>query len=114
MKEIEYEGVNFIIGENAQENWDILQLAKQNWLWFHLDNVTSPYVIIKESLKNLKSYSYNISWKNYIIYAGLLCKQNSKYKNNNINCIWTEVKNVKKGSKVGEAIIKGKVTKFNI
>lgn len=114
MKEIEYEGITYIIGNNAKENWTILQESNQNWIWFHLDNLTSPYVILKESLKNLKSDVYEYSWKGYIVYAGILCKENSKYKNQNVNCIWTEVKNVSKGKKVGEAIIKGKIQKFKI
>jgi len=114
MKEVDFEGVIYQIGSNAKDNWNVLDNAKQNWLWFHLDNLTSPYVVIKEDLKNLKSNIYDLSWKNYIIYAGVLCKENSKHKSYKVNCIWTEIKNVKKGSNIGEALIKGKINKFNI
>jgi predicted ribosome quality control (RQC) complex YloA/Tae2 family protein len=114
MKEIEYEDIIYQLGTDANDNWTILHNAKQNWLWFHLDNVPSPYVILTGSLKEIKLDKYPKSWKNYIIKAGLICKENSKYKNREINIIWTEVKNVSKGSKPGEAIIKGKIRKFTI
>ena len=114
MKEIEFEEITYQLGTDANDNWTILHNACQNWLWFHLDNVPSPYVILTESLQELKSDKYSKSWKNYIIKAGLICKENSKYKNGKINIIWTEVKNVKQGSKPGEAIIKGKIRKIRI
>lgn len=110
MKEVEYEGVNFIIGENAQDNWNLLSSSKQQWIWFHLDKFSSPYVILTESLKDLKNNTYEKSWREYIVKAGLLCKENSKHKNNKVKIIYTNVKNVSKGTSVGEAIIKGKVS----
>jgi len=114
MKEIEYEDVVYHLGTNAQDNWNILQNAQQNWIWFHLDNVPSPYVILTASLKELKGSKYQKNWKNYIINGGVICKENSKYKNNKMSIIWTEVKNVKKGSQLGEAIIKRKVQKITL
>lgn len=114
MKEIEYEGITYHLGTNANDNWNILQNANQNWIWFHLDNEPSPYVILTESLKELKKDKYPKKWKSYIIKGGLLCKENSKYNNRKINIIWTEVKNISKGTKPGEAIIKGKIKKICI
>ena len=114
MIEIEYEGVTFQIGSNAQDNWAILSNADQSWLWFHLDNLTSPYVILKESIKNLKSDIYILPLTHYIYKGGSLCKEYSKFKNQKVNFIFTEAKNVRKGEKIGEALVKGKVKKYKI
>ena len=46
MKYIENEGIEYIIGENANDNWDVLKSSKQSWIWFHLDKLSSPYVIL--------------------------------------------------------------------
>jgi len=83
------------VGENAQENWKLISDAKQYHLWFHLDNVTSPHVILE-----LPSKTDKIS-KSTILYAASICKNCSKYHNNKINISYTQIKNVKKGDKIG-------------
>ena len=53
MKNIEYENIEFIIGENANENWELLDYLRQindEYIWFHLNSFPSPYVIMKSSL----------------------------------------------------------------
>lgn len=114
MKLIEYEDVIFSIGSNALDNWNILNDAKQNWFWFHLDNTSSPYVILNQSSSELKKKEKNIN--DYFKMGCLLCKENSKLKDSTkkVKVIYTTVKNVSKGLKVGEAIISGKVKSFLI
>ena len=114
MKEVEFEGINYIIGENAQDNWDILNDAKQNWTWFHLDNFSSPYVIMNECKKGIKNNKYEKTYIEYIKMGCLLCKENSKYKSQKVKVIFTNIKNVSKGKNIGEALIKGKVNSFVI
>ena len=111
MKLINYEGIEFQIGENANDNWDILKKSHQNWLWFHLDNFSSPYVILAEPFKNIKK---NSKFKELIKFGCMLCKENSKYSNQTVKVIWTMCKNVSFGSKPGEAIISGKVNTVTI
>ena len=111
MKLVEYENVEFQIGENANDNWDILKKSKQNWIWFHLDNFPSPYVILSESLKTIKK---NSNFKDIINHGCLLCKENSKYSNQKVRVIWTLCKNVSFGNTPGEAIISGKVNTITI
>ena len=106
MKFIENDEIQYIVGENANDNWEVLKLAQQNWIWFHLDNLSSPYVILALPLNKLKKLHNN--WKKYINYGALLCKNNSKYSNKKVNVMWTLCKNVSFGTKVGEAIIVGK------
>ena len=110
MKQIEYENINYLIGENAQDNWDTFKKSKQNWIWFHLNNLASPYVILCENIKKINKSDI----LNYIQYGCELCKENSKYKNQKVQVIWTECKNISLGSNIGEAIVKGKTNKMTI
>lgn len=96
-----------IIGETAQENWNIINDSDQHHLWFHLNNLPSPHVILK--LPNNKQ-----PHKQTILYCGKLCKDNSNYNNaHNVNVIYTTIKNVSKGDKVGSVTTKN-VLKFKI
>lgn len=111
MKLVEYHGFEFQIGENANDNWDILKKSKQNWIWFHLDNFPSPYVILTEPIKSLKK---NSNFRDLINHGCLLCKENSKYSNQKVKVIWTTCKNVSFGNTPGEAIISGKLNNYTI
>ena len=94
------ENITIKIGENSKDNWDLLDSSSQNDIWMHLDNLSSPYVIINN--QNPK--------KSIINYAASLCKYYSKYSNlKKAKVIYTFVKNIKKGKKEGMALIKGKV-----
>ena len=91
------ENIEFLIGKNQKDNFDIIDMSRPNDLWFHLNDCPSCHVIAKlpENIdkKNLK----------YIIKRGaLLCKQNSKYKSEkDVDVIYTFIKNIKKTNKVG-------------
>ena len=101
MKEYLEQESNIIIqvGENAKDNWDILDKANQNYIWLHLKNLTSPYVII----------NHPDPPKNILNYAASLCKFHSKYNNlKKVNVIYTQIKNLKKTDKEGSVIVKGK------
>ena len=107
MKSYFVEDHNFeiYVGENANDNWDILDKADQNYIWMHLNNLSSPYIIINNSNPN----------KSILNYGASLCKYHSKYsKINKVKVIYTLVKHVKKGSKKGSAIIKGKTKEIVI
>jgi predicted ribosome quality control (RQC) complex YloA/Tae2 family protein len=85
------------IGENAQDNWDIIDKSKQNDLWFHVENQPSSHVIL--SLPDSKSKCTGQT----IIHCAKLCKQHSKFKNiPKIGIIYTEIKSISKGDKVGQ------------
>jgi len=99
MKETIHNDITYIIGENAKDNWDILDNAKQNDIWFHLDKFTSSYIIMKSTDTS----------KINIIYGAILCKENSKYKNfKNLKITYCSVKQLKKTKVIGEVKIKGK------
>lgn len=102
--EIEEDIFIIYIGTSAKENWDILSVASQNDIWFHLGgSFPSPHVILHlpENMKTKKIP------KKLIYKCGLLCKMHSKYKNINIlDVIYTEVKNVTKANKIGAVYTK--------
>lgn len=102
-------GITYYIGKNSQDNWDLLSRVKTqngNWLWFHLDGLSSAYVVA--------CVTREFATKQVINHGGFLCKEHGKYKNlANIGVIYTEVKNVRRGVIVGQAITT-KTTRFVI
>jgi predicted ribosome quality control (RQC) complex YloA/Tae2 family protein len=86
------------IGENATENWELLN-TNPNFIWLHLDSFPSCHTIIE---------SENPS-KDIILAAAILCKSHTKYKNiKNIKVCITARSNLKKGKNIGSVIFKSK------
>ena len=96
--------LKIMIGENAEDNWKTLDLANQNDILLHLDKFSSPYVIITDIPKKY------IVINDIIKYAAELCKEHSKYKNqDNISVMYTNIKNVTKvKDTVGSIYVKKK------
>lgn len=89
-----------VIGKNKEENWKIIDDASPSDIWFHMEDIPSCHVILKttESLKNIG--------KDVIKYCGLMCKMNSKAKNERKTCIiYSEIENVRKTKNVGEVVV---------
>src|SRR5437016_4944551 len=99
------ENLTYIIGENAQDNWDLITASNQNDLWFHLQDHPSPHVVLK--MPTVKNAEKKIS-KQSIIHCAVECKNYSKFKDdrNKISIIYTEIKNITKGDKPGSVITK--------
>lgn len=89
--------ITFFIGKNASGNWNIIDEADSEDMWFHIEDRPSCHVIA-HILFNLDKRE-----QKYVIKQGaLLCKQNSKYKSErNLKISYTKVKNVKKTEQVG-------------
>lgn len=98
--------VEFVVGKNAQDNFDIIDDAEPHHIWFHIEGHSSCHVIAKleEPLdrKNVK----------YVIKQGaVLCKQHSKQNNQkNIPIVYTNIENVSKSDTPGSVIIKNQKT----
>ena len=114
MKKVEYNNITYIIGQNAQDNWDIFDLYKKEndtYIWFHLNSFSSPYVIMCSSIYNIDKSQIN----DYLYYGAELCKNNTKYKNlKNLKIIYTTLNKLSKTNTVGEVIISGKCNKVTI
>ena len=86
-----------IVGNSAQENWEIIDDSHQNDIWFHLEDLPSCHVILKTLNNKLKDFN-----KQTFIHCASICKVNSKYKfHKNIEVIYTCIKNIKKAEEVG-------------
>ena len=93
MKEIQLEqGIYIAIGENAKENWALIDASEAEWWWFHLKSFHSCHVILESEEPT----------KEMIIKAASLCKLYTKYRNiPNLKINYTPIKNIKKAEKVG-------------
>lgn len=90
--------ITFYVGKNAQENFDIIDMANENDLWFHLNDYASCHVVgvINHLRLNKKELSYIIKQ------GAILCKNNSKYKSEKkISIIYTNISNVIKTKIIG-------------
>jgi predicted ribosome quality control (RQC) complex YloA/Tae2 family protein len=96
MKTDEYNETTIVIGENAQENWDMIDFESNN-IWFHLNSFPSCHVIIQDEAPDTET----------MMYAAELCKKNTKYRNlKNIKVCYTKCSNLKKGTAIGSVTYK--------
>ena len=118
MKKTEYKNINFYIGQNAQENWIIFDEYKklnENFIWFHLNSFASPYVIMQSTLEELGSIYNQEEIEEILNYGATLCKENSKYKFlNNLKIMYSPLKKITKGTKIGEVHVSGKKKLINL
>ncbi len=95
--------ITFIIGQNAAENFQIIDDSQSDDLWFHVSEFPSCHVVAK-----INDIMDNINRKDmkYVVKQGaVLCKQYSKYKSvKNLDIIYTEISNVQKTSIIGSVI----------
>jgi predicted ribosome quality control (RQC) complex YloA/Tae2 family protein len=98
--------VVYFVGENAEDNEDIIDNAGADDLWFHGQGFSSCHVIAE-----IENLSLDKKQKRQIITQGaLLCKQNCKYSYmSDLAIIYTEVKNVQKTNIKGTVMTKDKV-----
>ena len=92
------------VGNNAKENWTLLDNSYPTDLWFHLDMFSSAHVVISQDTNNQEEIFY----PNQIIGLGAnYCKSNSKNGKNlyKVKIVYTEIKNLKKGKEIGSVFI---------
>ena len=118
MKHFEYENVEFYMGENAKDNWDLLDKSVEinnNYIWFHLNSFSSPYVIMYSTIEELKMKYTESKIQEFLNYGAKLCKENSKYNFlNDAKILYLPLKKLKKGNKLGEVITSGKRTTIKV
>lgn len=99
MKVISFYNYEIIIGQNARENWDIFTNADDFDLWFHLDDVPSCHIIVREKLKSTEK----IDLEKVVQEAKKYCLQYSK---KGKKVMYTTISNLKKGKEIGSVLIK--------
>lgn len=109
MKTLLIENITCNIGENAVENWKILDEADKEHIFFHLSSFPSCYVILETTF----GYPSN----EVLSRAANICLKNTKYRNfKNIKVDYCFCENITKGEKVGEIFYKSnkKVKKIKL
>jgi hypothetical protein len=98
MKIFQFENFSYKLGQSAEENWCLLDEAKDNNIFFHLSSFPSGYVIL----------SYDGKLTTEILRIGAeICKKNTKYRNiRDLKVDFCYVDNLYKGEKVGEVYFK--------
>lgn len=101
MKNFIFNEFTFKLGNNANENNQLLNIASQNDIWFHLNDHPSPHGILFTNNQ--------IPNKNTIISCASEIKKYSKLKSQkNTKIIFTKRKYIKKTSTPGSVIISKK------
>jgi predicted ribosome quality control (RQC) complex YloA/Tae2 family protein len=97
----EYNGLEYIfwIGKNKEDNFKILDESCATDIWFHVENGTSCYVILKNNDK------ISDVPKQVIKKGAYLCKMNSKSKNKYCSIMYTPVENVEKTNVIGTVLV---------
>jgi predicted ribosome quality control (RQC) complex YloA/Tae2 family protein len=92
--------IQFIVGTDAQDNFDIIDASEPTDMWFHLSGHSSCHVIAKMP----HDIALDKKQKLQIIKQGaLICKQNSKRKSEqNVDVIYTTVSNITKTKIIGQ------------
>lgn len=100
------ECVNYTIsvGKNAKHNWELIDSANPDDIWFHVDSYPSSHIII--NLIGISSTDFIKENKNIIRECATTCKLKSKAKDEKkVKIIYTQISNIKKGKDTGSVII---------
>ena len=92
--------IQFVVGSDAQDNFNIIDAAEPTDMWFHLSGYSSCHVIAKIP----QEIALDKKQKLQIIKQGaLICKQNSKHKSEpKVDVIYTAVSNITKTKIIGQ------------
>ena len=100
------DSVNYTIsvGKNAKHNWELIDAANPDDIWFHVDSYPSSHIII--NLISISSTDFIKENKNIIRECATTCKLKSKAKDEKkVKIIYTQISNIKKGKDTGSVII---------
>jgi predicted ribosome quality control (RQC) complex YloA/Tae2 family protein len=88
------------IGQNATDNWKLIDASDPNDIWFHTSDYPSSHIIISCINNTIGKLP-----KQAITRCACICKAHSKAKAlDNVEIIYTNVSNLKKTSVVGEVL----------
>jgi predicted ribosome quality control (RQC) complex YloA/Tae2 family protein len=102
--------IEYHIGGNAAENFELIDNAEPNDIWFHVDGLPSAHIVasIPESMRLDKK-----QWLKIAKQGSVLCKQHSKYASQkNLPIVFTEIKNVEKTDVIGRVNITNQRTVY--
>jgi predicted ribosome quality control (RQC) complex YloA/Tae2 family protein len=93
--------IDFRVGENAKDNFDLIDDSEPTDIWFHIHTEPSSHVVVKVNSNYKKTDLQKI-----VIQGAALCKQFSRYRSaKNIRVMYTNIQNIKKEQKVGSVTV---------
>ena len=97
VKKVQEENILIHIGENASDNWKLIDESQPQHLWFHVADHPSAHIVLIE----------NNPTKEQIIRSAQECKMHCKFKNTRKLCIeYTPIENLTKATEVGAVYFK--------
>ena len=99
----QHKSVEYIIkiGENKQDNFDIIDMANLTDVWFHVNEIASCHVILKTD-KKIRDIPHQVVKR-----CAYLCKINSKAKTlPKCEILYTTINNVTKTDIIGQVFVK--------
>lgn len=93
----------FYVGQNAQENFDIIDASKSHDLWFHIEAAPSCHVIaeLDDPQKYNKKQLHKIA-----VQGAVLCKQYSRFcSDKNVVIIYCPISCVEKQDMIGSVSV---------
>lgn len=98
------EYVEFRVGQNAKENFDLIDDSEADDIWFHISQLPSCHVVA--SIPVDKNYDKHIL-KKIAVQGAVICKQFSKYKSEKVvHVLYTPIHHVIKTPTVGAVSVK--------
>jgi len=95
MKSIKVGDFTCKVGQNAKENWELLDNSNENFWFFHLTSFPSCYVIWENKGR--------IPNDTVLEQLAKICIAHTKYRRfKNVKVDYTRCRNVRKGEKIGE------------
>lgn len=94
------EKIVFHIGQNAKDNFQIIDNSEPDDIWFHIKDISSCHIVAQ-----ISKYYDTESMQTIIELGSALCKQNTRKLNSlksRVDVIYTEIKNVKKTKTLGQ------------
>lgn len=89
------------IGQDKQDNFDIIDSSNQTDIWFHIKDIPSCHVVLQTDV-NIKDIPRQVVKR-----CAYLCKINSKAKKlRHCKVSYTSINNVKKTNIIGQVLIK--------
>ena len=94
--------MEYVIGKDAQDNFDIIDDAEIYHWWFHIVGQSSGHIIAKTD------EDINKKILRYVIKQGaVLCKQHSRFAGmKNVKIVYARIRDVEKTDKIGMVIVK--------
>ena len=93
--------ITYKIGQNAQDNFDIIDEADPEEFWFHVNNAPSAHILVTIPQE------WDKKAQQYLIKKGAeLAKQHSSSKSEkDVSIVYTKIKNVTKTDIIGQVHI---------